>query len=123
MWAGPEAATMCNVPPDTGLPALADVEDVDVELHAASPAAASTAAASVTTRCGALIMAIYSFGDGLRRSQGNQWRPDPSDCLTRETVRSRHRNPDHSRSRSLIVTKVPIGQVGSRWTVRLTRCP
>jgi hypothetical protein len=60
MWAGPAAATMCNVPPDTGLPALVDVvEDVDDELHAASPAAASTAAASVTTRCGALIMGMF----------------------------------------------------------------
>ena len=47
---------MCNVPPDTGLPALDVVEDVDDELNAASPAAASTAAPSVTTRCGALIM-------------------------------------------------------------------
>jgi hypothetical protein len=50
---------MCNVPPDTGLPALVDVEDVDDELHAASPAAANTAAANVTTRCGALIMGMF----------------------------------------------------------------
>jgi hypothetical protein len=37
MWSGPEAETMCSVPPDTGFDELdVDDEDVDDELHAAS---------------------------------------------------------------------------------------
>ncbi|HJZ01248.1 MAG TPA: hypothetical protein VJ305_11040 [Streptosporangiaceae bacterium] len=55
---------MFSVPPTLGVPALADGdpdpdEVVDEELHAASPAAASTATASVARRFGALIMGMF----------------------------------------------------------------
>jgi hypothetical protein len=52
MWSGPEAAMIFSVPPDTGVPVelappplAAGLLDVEPP-HAASPAAASTAAAS-----------------------------------------------------------------------------
>jgi hypothetical protein len=60
MWSGPEAETMCNVPPDCGAVELvaAGLDVVD-ELHAARPAAASTAADSITKRLGALVMGMF----------------------------------------------------------------
>jgi hypothetical protein len=54
---------MLSVPPTTGFPELLADGDpdelVDEELHAASPAAASPATASVTRRFGALIMGMF----------------------------------------------------------------
>ena len=48
MWSGPLAATMCSVPPETGLPELAvELDDDDpphaARLTAAIPATAATA--------------------------------------------------------------------------------
>jgi hypothetical protein len=61
MWSGPAAATTFSVPPDTGLFELlaAGALLLDEELHAASPAAASTATPSATYRFGALIMGMF----------------------------------------------------------------
>lgn len=52
---------MRSVPPMTGFPALDDVdgEDGDDELHAARPAAASTAAASPAKRFDALVIGKF----------------------------------------------------------------
>ena len=62
MWSGPEAETMCSVPPDTGFDELdVDDEDVDDELHAASAEVARAAAASPAKHLGALIMGMSSW--------------------------------------------------------------
>jgi hypothetical protein len=70
MWSGPEAETMCSVPPDTGLPEL-DVaeEDDDDELHAASAVVASATAASPAKHLGALIMGMSSWVRKLTRAR------------------------------------------------------
>lgn len=58
---GPAAATMFNVPPYTGFPELDedDVDGDDDELHAARPAAASTAALSAAKRFDALVTGMF----------------------------------------------------------------
>jgi hypothetical protein len=71
MWSGPEAETMCSVPPDTGFDEL-DVDDEDVdddELHAASTEAARAAAASPAKHLGALIMGMSSWVSKLTRAR------------------------------------------------------
>jgi hypothetical protein len=62
MWSGPEAETMCSVPPDTGFDVL-DVaeEELDDELHAARAVVASATAASPAKHLGALIMGMSSW--------------------------------------------------------------
>src|SRR5580692_2397105 len=73
MWSGPAAATMCSVPPETGLPELAgDDDDADVDdelLHAASAVAARAAAASPARHLGALIMGMSSWVRKLTRAR------------------------------------------------------
>jgi hypothetical protein len=70
MWSGPEAETMCSVPPDTGFDELdVDDEDVDDELHAASAEAARAAAASPAKHLGALIMGMSSWVRKLTRAR------------------------------------------------------
>jgi hypothetical protein len=71
MWSGPEAETMCSVPPETGFPELADDDDDDVddELHAASAEAARAAAASPAKHLGALIMGMSSWVRKLTRAR------------------------------------------------------
>jgi hypothetical protein len=71
MWSGPEAETMCSVPPDTGLPELdvAEEDDDDDELHAASAVVASATAASPAKHLGALIMGMSSGVRKLTRAR------------------------------------------------------
>jgi hypothetical protein len=91
MWSGPEAETMCSVPPDTGFDEL-DVadEDVDDELHAASAEAARAAAASPAKHLGALIMGMSSWVRKLTRAREANRRPRAVDhYLPGETVRFR----------------------------------
>jgi hypothetical protein len=99
MWAGPEAATMCSVPPDTGVPAddelLVVGEDDDDELHAARAAAASTTAVSPAKRLCVLIMSMFPLGQECKRAQANPLVTRAADhYLPGETVRFRRRNPE-----------------------------
>jgi hypothetical protein len=81
MWSGPEAETMCSVPPETGFPELAvdgdDDDDVDDELHAASAEAARAAAASPAKNLGALIMGMSSWVRKLSRARTPSGAPAP----------------------------------------------
>jgi hypothetical protein len=93
MWAGPEAATMCSVPPDTGVDdeLLVVGEDVDDELHAARAMAATTAAASPAERLGVLIMGMFLLGQECKRARASHPAASAADhYLPGETVRFRH---------------------------------
>jgi hypothetical protein len=73
---------MFSVPPDTGVAVpLADGVVDDDELHAASPTAASTAAASPAARVGALIMGVFPLVVDVNMSKAATKRPGPCRSL------------------------------------------
>src|SRR5580704_16664319 len=76
MWSGPEAATMCSVPPYCGAVELlaAGVLLFD-ELHAARPSTAITAADSITKRFGALVMGTIPLSRTRARPSRHPARP------------------------------------------------
>src|SRR5580692_12311171 len=95
MWSGPEAATMCSVPPDCGaveLPAAGALLFAEL-LHAARPAAARTAADSTTKRFGALIMGMFLCPEFGRDQASSRHAPRGKHAPAKATVqwaRSRH---------------------------------